>query len=109
MARPDTVKIGAHNYRIECRDMVYDRDEDQRYLGRITYQDGEILIDADAKRSPSQIAETFLHEVVHGISNDRDLELDERQVDQVAAGLLAVMVDNPDIFGVNFVDRWQSE
>lgn len=102
--KPETVKVGAHRYAVEYDDLIYDRDEQQEYLGRVAYQTMKIQIKSG--RAPSQMAETFLHEVVHAISNDRRLNMDEHQVDQMAAGMLAVLVDNPDVFGARYFERF---
>ena len=42
----------------------------------------------------SVIAQTFLHEVIHHIENKLGLEMDETQVEGVAAGLFAAIRDN---------------
>jgi hypothetical protein len=107
MTRPTTVKIGAHHYSVTYHDLIYDKDEQQEYLGRCSYPDLAMTIKEG--RAPSQLAETFLHEAVHAIDNDRRLDLSEHQVDQIAAGMLAVMVDNPDTFGDAFLALWGKE
>jgi hypothetical protein len=38
---------------------------------------------------------TMLHETVHGISNELCLGLEERQVELLTTGLIAVLKDNP--------------
>lgn len=99
---PTSVKIGAHRYEINYQDsLIVDPDDYRVLVGQVIHSAGEIKVQT-GKRQSSQIAETLLHEIVHGIDLDRRLELDERQVNQVAAGLLAVMVDNPEIFGEHF-------
>ena len=50
----------------------------------------EILLSTDS----GQIESTFLHEVVHVIDLDRGLELSENQVQSLASGLYAAIVDN---------------
>lgn len=101
-SKPTYVKIGAHQYAVEYDDLIYDRDEQQEYMGRVSYQ--ELKLQVKTGRAPSQMAETFLHEVVHAIDGDRRLELTEHQVDQIAAGLLAVMIDNADVFGRHYFE-----
>jgi hypothetical protein len=107
MSRPTTVKIGAHHYSVTYHDLIYDKDEQQEYLGRCSYPDLAMTIKEG--RAPSQLAETFLHEAVHAISNDRKLNLTEQEVDQIAAGVLGMMVDNPDTFGGTFLALWGNE
>jgi hypothetical protein len=64
--------------------------------GTIDLRGGTIRVVAVG--SPDSIvAETLLHEILHGISFNRDIGLSESQVDQVAAGLMALFVDNPEL------------
>ena len=43
---------------------------------------------------------------MHAICLDRDIDLCDHDIDQIAVGVLAMMVDNPGIFGVQFVRLW---
>lgn len=107
MRKPSVVKVGAHQYSVTYHELLYDKDEQQEYLGRCSYPD--LAISMKEGRAPSQLAETFLHEVVHAINNDRQLELSEHQVDQVAAGMLGVIVDNEAVFGKQFTEQWSEK
>lgn len=102
--KPASIKVGGHHYAVEYEPLIYDTDEQQEYLGRASYQEAKLQIKTG--RAPSQMAETFLHEVVHAISNDRRLEMSEHQVDQMAAGFLALMIDNPKLFEQSFVEHF---
>lgn len=107
MTKPSTVKIGAHRYTVSYHDVLYDSGKDKTYLGQCDDDNCEIHIMHG--RAESQVAETFMHEVMHAICLDRDIALVDHDVDQIAVGMLAVMVDNPDLFGDTFLKRWQDE
>lgn len=107
MAKPKQVRIGAHRHRINYRDGIT-TDDGQSLTGRISFTNGDIDLHARGGEAPMRMAETFLHEAVHGISWDRAIGLDERQTDQVASGLFQLIVDNPKIFGTTFLEQWKS-
>lgn len=46
--------------------------------------------------TPSEEADTLLHEITHAIDFTMGLELSERQVTQLATGLYGVLQDNPE-------------
>lgn len=109
MGKPSVVTVGGHRYDIKYRfgEVAYE-DEDgemQLSLGFVKLMLGRIEVATG--RAASQMAETLLHEIVHAISYDRNIGLEERQVDQVAAGLMDVMQNNKHIFGTHFVDRFK--
>lgn len=39
---------------------------------------------------------TLWHEIIHGIECDRQMSFTEREVDSLARGIVAVLIDNPD-------------
>lgn len=105
--RPVSVKVGAHSYAIDYQDLLYDREQQQEYLGRCSHPD--LKISVRENRAPSQMAETVLHETLHAIDSERRLDLSEHQVDQLAAGLIACIVDNPELFGDRFIQLWANQ
>jgi len=107
MSKPKAVKVGGHQYSVTYHDLIYDRDEQQEYMGRCSYPDLEMSLKEG--RAPSQLAETFLHESVHAINADRRLDMSEQQVDQIAAGMLCLIVDNAAIFGEHFMEQWSDK
>ena len=44
---------------------------------------------------PQQVADTVWHEITHAVDETLGLNLSERQVHALAAGQLAVLLDNP--------------
>lgn len=57
----------------------------------------EQLIEYDSKHlTPSQMCDTVLHEVIHAIDFTIGTNLTEEQVHGTAAGLFAVLADNPE-------------
>jgi hypothetical protein len=99
------VKIGGHAYNVTQKREIYDS-EGMQLAGQIQYKSQLILYDPSLPMTHQ--CETMLHEIIHGISFDRRLDLDEHQVDQIAAGLWAVMQDNKYMFGIHFFDYMKS-
>lgn len=105
MAIPSKVKIGPYTYKISYP-LVVPLTESRRELNaRIDYDANTIHIRSGLPALPR--AEGFLHEVVHGIVHDRDIDMDETDVEQMARGLLALFVDNPKVMGKTFLDIWK--
>lgn len=53
------------------------------------------LICIDSTQDPQQERDTVMHEIVHAIDFAMHLEMDERQVHALGAGLAALFADNP--------------
>lgn len=58
------------------------------------YRAGSQRIEISGEIGHGLRMQTFLHELIHAISFERAIDLKERQVDQLANGLLAFLVDN---------------
>jgi hypothetical protein len=86
------VKIGNQTYVINEVLCVDKRDS---LAGQIKFLESEIRILHDLPHDLKQ--ETVLHEVVHGIENFFDLDLEEEEVKQLARGLTMVFKDNPEL------------
>lgn len=97
---PDTVRIGSADYEVELTDEVLVMNS-QQLKGLIDYEFHEIKISNTVQDRQGQ-EQTFLHELVHGIIDERSLNLaesnDETIVDEIAKGLHQVIRDNPEIF-----------
>jgi hypothetical protein len=110
MSRIGSVKIGAHRYRVLYRKDIANSDNFTR-AGQCDYMATEISVSTHTPngktRSPSQVGETIIHEIVHAVGNDRHLDLSEHEVDQLGAGLHAAIVDNPKLFGTHFIEQWK--
>lgn len=89
------VKIGYRNYGLKFEDAIY-TDEPKELYGEIKYDDEVIRI--SKKFSLKQQAATILHEVLHGIDEDREIDLTEKQVSQISIGLFDVMAKNSQLF-----------
>ena len=55
------------------------------------------LIEYDPQMTKDQVKDTLLHEIVHILDYDFQLEMSERQVHCLASGLFSVFKDNPDL------------
>ena len=100
---PNTVRIGSADYEVELTDEVLVMNS-QQLKGVIDYEFHEIKISNTVQDRQGQ-EQTFLHELVHGIIDERSLNLaesdDETIVDEIAKGLHQVIRDNPEIFKTN--------
>ena len=67
-----------------------------RAFGEYDYETQIVRIRAG--QQPAFEADTLLHELIHAIDDVMQLEMKERQVHCVAAGLIALFKDNPDFF-----------
>ncbi len=93
---PALVKIGARDYWIE--DWHPTAASAVRKYGETDHQNFIIRVDTSFPRA--QTADTLLHEILHAIWGERQLEdedKEERTVATLASGLCAVMRDNPDL------------
>lgn len=71
---------------------------EQPYLDAVEvdglFQDSRILVKVCL--SPRLVQEILLHEVVHAIDDAMQIKLSEKQVTQIARGLLGVFCDSPE-------------
>jgi len=86
------IKILGQYYRVSRR--RYPNDGMLHY-GNCDHLTGVIGLNRDSR--PSQAEQTLLHEIVHVIDSELCLNLSEKQVTQLSAGLYAVLKDNPKI------------
>lgn len=107
---PECVRIGSNYYEVEltdeplildnivCRGLI----EHYNHVISISTNFGDI----------QQQEQTFLHEIVHGIVNERSINLKEDDeefiVDEIAKGLHQVILDNPHMF-LNFEFEGEEE
>ena len=93
MKIPEKVKIGGLVYTVEVTDrLVLGPD----FAGEVTYSDLTIRIRPAAQASMEQ---TFLHELTHAIYEFLGYRNhDEKQVDEFASVLHALITDNPGLF-----------
>ncbi|MEN6317873.1 MAG: hypothetical protein ABFD82_03815 [Syntrophaceae bacterium] len=88
------MKIFGHEYEIIFRDMSVDD-----LSGRGSVARNTIEINTH-NHAPTQMEDTFLHEVLHQISDILKLSMKEALVHRLAAGLHTVIKDNPEIFSM---------
>lgn len=91
---PQSVRIGPHDYEVNPPGWRLPED----HWGLCSHENLEIVVDPDLH--PMQVAETWLHELLHGfwnLSNLEDIgcELEERVVVGLARSMLGFMRDNP--------------
>lgn len=93
MKIPDKIRIDGENWEI-IKNKNLLRNESLR--GRITYLTRIIELEANSPR----IAPSLLHECIHAVDNNANLDLTEEQVKRLAHGIYAIIVDN----NLNFND-----
>lgn len=88
MSLPASVRIMGKAWEVQEREM---KDAHGK-----TYPHAQlILIHPDLHQTQRQ--DTLLHEIVHAIDHELDLDMTERQVRLLATGLLGVLIDNPKV------------
>ena len=90
MELPATVRVGALVVSVEVLPGIGMLEEGRFGL----YRAGSQRIEISGEIGHGLRMQTFLHELIHAISFERAIDLKERQVDQLANGLLAFLVDN---------------
>ncbi len=99
MEIPNKVRIGSVDYEVTVEDKTIVLDAVQ-CKGKIDYEYHKINIDSSIHDKQGQ-EQTFLHELIHGIVRERNLNLnadEETIVDGLAIGLHQVIRDNQHIF-----------
>ncbi len=100
---PKLVRIGSMDYKVKLVDSIILKGNTQCY-GHIDFDSHIIEIDKSLQDQQG-LEHTFLHEVVHGIVNERNLDIkntDEEDItDEIALGLHQIIRDNPDIFNLD--------
>lgn len=87
---PDTVRVGGLLLEVIVIPGVTML-EDGRYG---LYRSASQRIELCGEVGHGLLIQTFIHEVIHAIAFERAISLKEREVDQLANGLLAFLVDN---------------
>lgn len=97
-SRVDFIKVMGHTYAFEYKDLRH-----EGTLGNSCGMKGYIRI--DTCQTESQQKETLLHEIFHQISYTLHLDLKEETVQRLAAGIQALIVDNPEMFTMTLPGR----
>jgi hypothetical protein len=99
MQIPKTVKVGGITY--DVVEVDHDLCVNQKEVhGKIEYNFCKITIRSDMQ-SKQLMELTFLHELVHAMARERNLDWgdnDELYTEELAKALHCVIKDNPDIF-----------
>lgn len=96
---PKVFKVSAFDYKVTLVDKIVDDDGSESW-GQIVYEDYEISLQRE-QPSPSTAADTLLHELMHAVWHNTDLQgevgpgLEERIVRNLSSGLIALFRDNP--------------
>ena len=95
MQRPDKIKIGNRNYKLEeWKQTVASANEAQ---GQFFAKEG--VIGYTAEETGVSHANTLIHEILHAIVYQWNMELEEKDeeklVNGLANGLTTIFVDNP--------------
>ena len=86
MKIPRKLRVDGEDWTIE----KHSNGMDSSFLGRTFRHEHLITLNKDAKG----IESTLLHEIVHAIDINKNLELTDQQVRSLSSGLYAVIVEN---------------
>lgn len=89
------VKIGHRTFKVVEVECV---DKHESLAGQINYYDSVIKIDSGLDKDHKK--ETLLHEIIHGVEDFMNLDLEENEVQQLGRGLMMVIKDNPRLLEV---------
>ncbi|WMM24064.1 hypothetical protein RBU61_14185 [Tissierella sp. MB52-C2] len=96
MNLPDKIVISGMEYKVIITDEPLFCDNIRAY-GHINFDKKQILIDKTLRDSQGHI-QTLIHEIIHGIVYDREINLkhddEETIVDQLAKGLYQTLKDS---------------
>lgn len=92
--RPNKVKIIGKDYKVVyLSDMEkVNTTSSEALLGQITYADSQIRVYDFAGTYDS--TQLLWHEILHGISSQLNVGLEEKQIDLMATGVANVLIDN---------------
>lgn len=88
------VKVGSSIYKIFKKSGLVTEDGTGA-LGKARHLEGRILLSKGY--NIARTYKVFWHELIHCIECERGLDLEEREVDQVALGLVELLQDNPQL------------
>ena len=92
MKIPDKIKISGIDYKIEiAKDYTDDMNEAEN-RGRVVFRKGVIRI--LESYFPESKSRTLLHEIIHILDDDLDLDLTEQTIRRLTSGLYQVLKDN---------------
>jgi hypothetical protein len=89
---PSTVKIGGFEFEISYppRDVI--DPDDKGYIGRYNYAAARIFILRSI--GSNRAFQVFWHEILHGICDQRNIQLEEPAIDALAYGVSGFLLEN---------------
>lgn len=99
MKIPNTVKIDGMEYTITLTNETIMNEDFKVLLGRIDYTQCKIVL--DGKANEQTVKATLMHEIVHGIMKERNIDMQTEQetfIDEIAKGFYNLINDNPEMF-----------
>jgi hypothetical protein len=101
----DKIRIIAIDYPVNLVERLRDEGEVQSLSGNIRYAKPKICLDATME--PQPMYQTLWHEIVHGISSAMNLEIEEKDVDLIATGIVQVLRDNKKVLEKYTPKEWR--
>ena len=92
---PQVIRIIGKDYAVQYEDRL--NTGTNMAHGHIDFEKALIRLNPSSQEAQGQ-RQTLLHEIIHGICDAFDFDLDEGPVDKLATGLFAVIQDNPALF-----------
>jgi len=86
--------IGPVVYEVVRTEQARFDSEHGNYIGRVIHQEGKIYVLDNMPVDQQQ--QTEIHEIVHVLAIQRNLDLTEKQIDALAYGFLEFVQDNPE-------------
>ena len=105
MKIPNSVRIGTYDYEVQIKEgPIISSDGSRVCYGTISYDAGLIEIDSELQDEQHQKV-TFLHEVVHGIVKDKNIDFENQNEEEIvelfAMSLYTLIRDNKEMFTDN--------
>lgn len=88
---PESIKVAGKSYKIVKTKHPITIDGLECY-GKISFENSEIELSETLQDVQERLI-TFLHELLHAICHDRDIEQDEKIIDSIAKGLYDVLTN----------------
>lgn len=99
----NTLRILGKTYTLRFVDRVEMEGGDPKEQLMGLCSDGKQDIQVSIHQPKDALKDTILHEILHAVDYQMQLGLKERQVHGIAAGLVAVFLDNPE-----FTQSWNN-
>lgn len=92
MKIPNEIKIGGIEYKVELIDENIDDIHNAEFIGRVLFKEQKIKI---LNSYPVEKKfKTLLHEIIHILSEDLKIGIEEENICRLEAGLFQVLKDN---------------